>query len=73
MLPAKFQVNWPFIPGEAKNRFGFSMGTILAVLYLLPTKFKVNWPRDVRGVGFKAIIDAARRTTNGGRRTTETD
>ena len=43
MLPIKFQVNWPFGSGEAKNRFqdggndghlGFLIGTILATFEL---------------------------------------
>ena len=66
MLPAKFQVNWPFGSGnEAKIDFqdgrqgdhlGFSIGTSLAFLDLqvtpmLPIKFGVNLPRGVGRVG----------------------
>ena len=51
MLPAIFQVNWPF-GSEAKIHFqdgrhlGFPIGPILdqQVTPMLPTKFQVNWP-----------------------------
>ena len=52
MPPTKFQVNWSFGSGEAKNTFsrcGGHLGSMLAMFDLqvtpmLPTKFQVNWP-----------------------------
>ena len=51
-----FRFNWHLGLGEEAKKdfqdgrhFGFTIGTILAILYLyitsmLPTKFRVNWP-----------------------------
>ena len=59
MLPAKFQVNLPFVLGEEEkiefqngghaDHLGFPIGTILAIFALqdtpmLPTKIQVSWP-----------------------------
>ena len=60
------------------GHLGFPIETILAIFDLhvtpvLPTKFRVNWPRGEGVVGYKAIVDAARRTTHDVRRTMDID